>query len=182
MKTCCHCSLKLPFQNFSKNRSAKDKLNHECKKCVREYHQKYYLKYSKKILKSVSKYQKENKDKVIIRQKKYYKKNKVRVILHSKKHYKQNQEKYKKYYNSLKTRDRVSDRKYNISISDVEKWQDYKCAICQEKENGRKLDVDHNHKTGQIRMLLCRHCNTGSKITDNHVLCRAKAEYLEVYL
>lgn len=35
------------------------------------------------------------------------------------------------------------------------------CAICEESPKGRKLAVDHNHKTGQVRGLLCSRCNIG---------------------
>lgn len=35
------------------------------------------------------------------------------------------------------------------------------CAICY-KGNGRKrLVIDHDHETGQVRGLLCSLCNTG---------------------
>ena len=36
--------------------------------------------------------------------------------------------------------------------------QDFLCALCQEVE---PQVVDHNHKTGAVRGLLCRTCNTG---------------------
>lgn len=47
--------------------------------------------------------------------------------------------------------------------------QDFKCAICKIvskklSSNGvtlKSLCVDHNHKTGKIRELLCDHCNQG---------------------
>lgn len=36
------------------------------------------------------------------------------------------------------------------------------CKICKNPQMvGTKLDVDHDHATGKIRGLLCRHCNTG---------------------
>ena len=34
--------------------------------------------------------------------------------------------------------------------------QDGTCLICEEKE---ATDIDHCHKTGQVRGLLCRGCN-----------------------
>ena len=37
--------------------------------------------------------------------------------------------------------------------------QDGRCAICGNKPRKRRLDVDHNHKTGKVRGLLCRRCN-----------------------
>jgi hypothetical protein len=37
--------------------------------------------------------------------------------------------------------------------------QDYRCAICRNKPQSRRLAVDHCHKTGIIRGLLCTHCN-----------------------
>ena len=50
--------------------------------------------------------------------------------------------------------------KYNITIADYDRLvteQDGKCVIC--KKAGR-LVVDHNHRTGEVRGLLCPSCNT----------------------
>jgi hypothetical protein len=35
------------------------------------------------------------------------------------------------------------------------------CAICKSEGDGKwkKLCVDHDHKTGKVRQLLCRRCN-----------------------
>jgi hypothetical protein len=64
------------------------------------------------------------------------------------------------------------------------------CAVCHRPEtcrnnwskNGeiRPLHVDHDHKTGEIRALLCNHCNTtlGSMNEDPERI-RALAEYAE---
>lgn len=40
--------------------------------------------------------------------------------------------------------------------NDMIKTQAGLCAICGKK---KKLNIDHNHKTGQVRELLCRNCN-----------------------
>lgn len=53
---------------------------------------------------------------------------------------------------------------YNINekeYDDILNLQQGKCAICQKvKKNGsRRLAVDHNHKTGLIRGLICWNCN-----------------------
>ena len=50
-------------------------------------------------------------------------------------------------------------RKYGITIEFYDKMfneQRGKCAICS---NTGKLVVDHNHKTNEIRALLCINCN-----------------------
>lgn len=55
----------------------------------------------------------------------------------------------------------ITPADYNAKIA----AQDNKCAICQKEETEtrkdvlRALSVDHNHKTGQVRDLLCQSCN-----------------------
>lgn len=60
-------------------------------------------------------------------------------------------------------------------------WQNGKCAICRIKENGKRLCVDHDHKTGQIGMLLCNECNLGRSCRDNIIITSAYLEYLKTY-
>lgn len=37
------------------------------------------------------------------------------------------------------------------------------CAICEAAftPDGPRMMVDHNHQTGEVRGVLCLHCNTG---------------------
>lgn len=52
---------------------------------------------------------------------------------------------------------------YNLTVEefeDLRKFQNNRCAICQ-KEYTKTFLVDHDHKTGRVRGLLCRKCNTG---------------------
>jgi len=80
--------------------------------------------------------------------------------------------------------DRCYQRLYGITTKERNQmlmWQGYKCVICQKKENGRKLCVDHNHKTGQIGMLLCNECNFGKSCADNIKITAAYLEYLKTY-
>lgn len=55
------------------------------------------------------------------------------------------------------------------------------CAICGGvNKDGRKLFVDHDHATGQVRGLLCNLCNRGiGNMRDSIKLLRAAADYLE---
>lgn len=56
----------------------------------------------------------------------------------------------------------------NLSVEEAERErqklsdkQGGKCGVCgkDEKEFKNRLAVDHNHKTGQVRGLLCYRCN-----------------------
>jgi hypothetical protein len=54
------------------------------------------------------------------------------------------------------------------------------CAICGRPPKTRKLHVDHDHKTGKVRGLLCYTCNRfilGRYATPAKL--RAAADYLE---
>ncbi len=81
-------------------------------------------------------------------------------------------------------RRRAIIRKYLYGISDTQvqarlKAQDYLCKICAKKP---AVHLDHNHRTGQIRSLLCSECNKALGLfkEDTAVLRRA-AEYIELW-
>ncbi len=82
---------------------------------------------------------------------------------------------------------RALKRLYGISLEQYNEMADTQmncCAICRRHQNNFKhrLSVDHNHKTGEIRGLLCSVCNTGlgNFKDDTHILERA-IEYLKSY-
>jgi hypothetical protein len=112
---------------------------------------------------------------------------------------------YNKYYNSKKRkqsslkysrnnkeklRNNFLKYNYNISLLDYNNLfikQGGLCLICLKpeiiknkgKEKIKDLAVDHNHKTGKIRGLLCHKCNTAIGLMNENplILDRAK-EYL----
>lgn len=90
-----------------------------------------------------------------------------------------------------KTRDNYSDSRisskmksnYGITLEDYNKMlamQSGVCMICgQEESNGKRLAIDHDHKTGAVRGLLCNHCNIGlGKFFDDPSLLTAAINYL----
>lgn len=55
--------------------------------------------------------------------------------------------------------------KYGITLLEFQLMlfrQDNKCAICKADNPGTRYgwSVDHDHKTGKVRGVLCWHCNT----------------------
>lgn len=83
-------------------------------------------------------------------------------------------------------RERFFKWKYGItseSIETMRKVQNYCCASCGVHENtlDRKLCVDHNHKTGRIRALLCNACNTAEGQLKTSDKARALADYMDYH-
>ena len=55
-------------------------------------------------------------------------------------------------------------RKYGITVDEYEallEAQGGKCKICGREPTKKRLHLDHCHKTGTIRGLLCSKCNAG---------------------
>lgn len=77
-------------------------------------------------------------------------------------------------------------RLYGITLEQYDELlarQEEKCAVCQkhQSEFPVRLAVDHDHKTGEVRGLLCRYCN--HRLVGRHrdpALLRRIADYLEV--
>jgi hypothetical protein len=154
-KTCSVCHREKALAHFSKNYGFKDGLLNRCNLC-----------------KSAA-------------SKVFYKNNKEKILAHVRAHARRNKDKVK---------NRVLKKYFGITLSDynsrLEKQANC-CAICNEQEthkanNGNKirsLAVDHCHKTGKIRGLLCTKCNTAIGLLRDDVLIMGRAmEYIAQYL
>ena len=43
--------------------------------------------------------------------------------------------------------------------NELSELQGGRCAICRNRQTMRAIAVDHSHKTGDVRGLLCKRCN-----------------------
>lgn len=127
-----------------------------CKDCGLERIEKRYLtstipvtgkKYYKIICKSCKS----------LREKKYNEANKEMIKRKSRKYYWENPD--KACDQRLKRVFGITLDEYNILLEK----QGYKCKICERPTSDfkKRLHVDHCHKTGKIRGLLCYTCNSG---------------------
>src|SRR5216684_6545254 len=83
----------------------------------------------------------------------------------------------KEYYlkNAEQSYFNYAKRKYGLLKSDIKQLlekQGGRCAICEvsEIEMGNKLHIDHNHRTGKVRGLLCRPCNNFVVVVAEHYI------------
>ena len=70
----------------------------------------------------------------------------------------------KKYWRTECIECTVESRKLinNKKFQELLKQQNGVCWICKKKNTEeKKLCIDHDHKNGKIRRLLCTNCNTG---------------------
>ncbi len=103
-----------------------------------------------------------------------------------------NKHKIKRYQDSRKETMEAYYHKHNLKTKygiSPEQYQEMFvaqkgcCAMCgkHQSQQTRRLAVDHNHETGQIRALLCLMCNIRlSYIEDREWLLKA-TEYLKKY-
>lgn len=85
---------------------------------------------------------------------------------------------------------RMMKHRYKITVEQYDAMlaiQNGVCGICRKPEDVldpatgkvRRLSVDHNHKTKEVRGLLCTRCNSAiGKLKDNFKLLLAAVEYL----
>ncbi len=103
---------------------------------IREHKKAYYETHADQIRERERVYNEANKDSIAARNQEY-------VKLHR-----------------VENRDRRLKNKYNISLEMYELQfvaQDGKCLICNSPSD--LLFVDHDHKKGNVRGLLCKHCS-----------------------
>ena len=87
---------------------------------------------------------------------------------------------------AAKGRKVVLKRAYGITPDEYDRMYEAQggvCAICGGRAGGRgRLHVDHDHRTKNVRALLCSRCNPGvGMFVDDPALLRAAADYLEAF-
>lgn len=137
MKTCTKCGKHKKSSEFFKRNDTKSwqTLRSHCKDCTSKKTSTYYSENSEKY-KSLSK--------------EWYIKNRSRLVEYNKNHKEETRQ-----YNLMK--------KYGIGLDDFDallKIQGGLCAICKKSSGTKPLFVDHCHKTGKVRGLLCGSCNS----------------------
>lgn len=150
MKNCNKCNKNKSLEEFGKDKSSKDGKNRMCMSCVRF-----------KALKWV----KENPEKRKAQRHRVYIKGKRKA-----------KDQYIRYH-------------YGISIEEFENLfqkQNGVCSICGKPETSKHqrgtlktLSIDHSHRTGKVRGLLCYNCNRGIGHLQEDVLILKRAiDYL----
>ena len=113
--------------------------------------------------------------------KQYYLKNRDKKLKYAKEYKLKNPGLFKKYVDKLGyenfakiQRKSYLKRLYNITLEEYEqklKEQNYCCAICKRHQSKfkKKLHVDHNHKTGKVRDILCAGCNVDVSVVEDRL-------------
>ena len=94
-------------------------------------------------------------------------------------------EQIRAYNKAYSARLAVKDWRYGLTseqFEDMRLAQEGRCAICRIEALPR-LHIDHNHKTGKVRGLLCGNCNKGiGLLRDNPDFLQSAMEYLQRYV
>ena len=152
MKFCSKCKITKEIIEFNKNKKSRDGLSCWCKNCNSIYKKQYH----KVNVDYCRKYRKENRERI---------------------------QKYQKEYDL---------KKYNLTLEQKNEMlnkQNGCCAICKKPETAfnskiktiKSLAVDHNHKNGKVRGLLCGNCNIGiGKLKEDIQILKNAIQYIEV--
>lgn len=146
VKRCGKCGLILPVENFSTNGSPARRYS-TCRPCAAKRANEWYWKH---------------RDAQVAKRAAHYRANRTEILAKQK----ANRDRYRE-------RRRASGRKHrlwsNYGITQEEydallAAQNGVCAICcaiEESERWSVFHVDHSHRTGRVRGLLCSSCNRG---------------------
>lgn len=71
-------------------------------------------------------------------------------------------------------------RRYGLTPEEYAAMRAAGCTICGASAEERKLNVDHDHRNGKVRAVLCQQCNSMlGMAADAPERLRAGADYLE---
>lgn len=176
IKKCGRCKGEKSIDSFYVDNHTKDRKSNYCKECVKVKVAEWVKKNPEKNRTGKIKWLKENKEKARITRNAWRMNNKEKVS-----------EYRKRWVAKYPDKDKNRRLLYSTGITlarfeEMLKAQGGVCAICfHVSEDGRQLCVDHCHKTGKIRGLLCSACNTGIGLMKDDVSLMENAiKYLQV--
>jgi len=161
-KTCRTCKTFLPIEYFHKNKRKcyEDGRNTQCKHCCRKREKKHVGKFNP------LKEKKCNQCGVVKKAKYFHRNGGKRTGLC---------EDCKVCRNK-----KIVEKRYNLEEGQLEQMKkdvDYKCELCN---NETSLAVDHCHKSGKVRGMLCAKCNTGiGQLNDDIELMKRAIKYIK---
>lgn len=160
-KACRKCGEVKPLSEFHRQKGMKDGHRHDCKPCHTASDMRRYFANREERIKKVGEWKRSNRDRVNASQRR-------RRIERG---------------DELRLKERAGHlrRKYGLRLRDFDTLlyaQLGMCAICR-KPAWRKLHVDHDHSTKQVRGLLCEKCNKAIGLLDDEPrLARSAETYL----
>ena len=175
MKRCTRCEIEKPSTDFNRDRNMKDGLTYKCKACATAATKEWANK-NKEHLREYNKAQYAlNPEKKKAAAKRYRELN-IERSRENNKIWRQKNQDY--------VRNKFLSTRYNLSIETYEamfKSQNGGCKVCGKQNlDGKRLFVDHDHKTGTVRGLLCHHCNAGmGHFFDDPSLLESAINYLK---
>lgn len=210
-KTCTKCSRQQLVSEFHKDKNAADGLTAHCKTCRTASHARYVERNREKVreqnrrsyAKNREKRQAYDAERQKVRGAAYNEKRRNaspeerahrRAVQRA--HRQANPEKYRQY-DAKKNRKLDPKKKaeythaawikknYGVTREQYQEMlsrQNGCCAICGNNPGKWRLSIDHCHKTGAVRALLCRACNGGiGLLKDDTSLLTKAIEYLNSY-
>jgi hypothetical protein len=179
-KICYICRENKPLSKYRQSKRNKDGYSNKCKECVRKYDAIYREKNALEISIRSKKFMTVHHDAYLKKSRENYRKNKIQITARKRADHAQNPQRRKLINAKSHARHPLTKkngallRKYKIRLADclrLSEAQNDCCRICKQHKSKaplQQLCVDHDHKTGQVRGLLCRHCNNGlAKFDDN---------------
>lgn len=153
----------------------KKELSAEQKRAKADYAKMWRIQNPEKTRQHAQKTRLKNREKILERQREWTRNNSRHIKQKALAYYQANKEKIRQK-NWLKTYGLSQARYFELLEA-----QHYSCAICKIKEPGKGeyFAVDHDHKNGRVRALLCVHCNVGlGHFKDNPELLMSAIQYL----
>lgn len=155
MKRCSKCKKEKSLSKFYKNKNKKDGLDYWCKECKKDYRWNHREETNERC----KKYRQEHREKA--------------------------REYAQEYARKYPERIRKQWLKYKYGLTPKQHLQMYAdqngcCAICKRTVPYDRIFIDHNHKTGKVRGLLCQKCNAALGMINEKIrILKSMIRYIE---